>query len=219
MGTPIHVPPPPRAAAPRPSVDIALAATAHFSACAVAGALAGFVWGGIGGRIAMRIVFLTSGDRVRGLTSDDGFEIGIISGNTIFLIAAMTVVGGFVGAFGGFFRMLPRSSPRTLAAGAAVAVGASAGATLVHTDGVDFRLLEPLWLTVGLFVFLPAAWAATVVLVADRIVHHDRLAPNLGPAIDSRPAGLAGHLVVWAGMVALTILGIVDLVNDVRVLN
>ena len=34
----------------------------------------------------MRIVLLTSDDRVRGLTSDDGFEIDVISVATIFLL-------------------------------------------------------------------------------------------------------------------------------------
>ena len=38
---------------------------------------------GIGGRIAMRVVFLTSNERVRGVTSDDGFEIGTFSAATI----------------------------------------------------------------------------------------------------------------------------------------
>jgi len=46
---------------------------------ALAGGIAGFVWGGVGGRVAMRIVFLTSDDTVRGVISDDGFEIGRIS--------------------------------------------------------------------------------------------------------------------------------------------
>ena len=51
-------------------------------------AVAGLVWGGIGGRIAMRVVFLSSNDGVRGLTSDDGFEIGTISSATMFLLVS-----------------------------------------------------------------------------------------------------------------------------------
>ena len=46
------------------------------SATIVIGAGSGAVIGGLGGRLAMRILFLTSGDGVKGLTSDDGFEIG-----------------------------------------------------------------------------------------------------------------------------------------------
>ncbi len=66
-------------------IEIAVRAA---GAGAVAGMAAGLVWGGIGGRIAMRILFLTSDDRVRGLTSDDGFEIGTFSAATVFLPGA-----------------------------------------------------------------------------------------------------------------------------------
>ena len=48
-----------------------------------AGGMSGLLWGGVGGRVAMRVVLLTSDDRVRGLTSDDGFEIGRLSAATI----------------------------------------------------------------------------------------------------------------------------------------
>ena len=38
--------------------------------CSLAGTLAGVVWGGIGGRLAMRLLFLTSDERVRGVVTD-----------------------------------------------------------------------------------------------------------------------------------------------------
>jgi hypothetical protein len=48
----------------------------QLSATILIGALVGGIVGGLGGRLAMRILFLTSGDPVKGLISDDGFEIG-----------------------------------------------------------------------------------------------------------------------------------------------
>ncbi len=72
----------------------------------LAGAIAGFLWGGIGGRIAMRVVFLTSNDSVRGLTSDDGFEIGKISGATILLLIFTTILGAIAGFLYGLLRMV-----------------------------------------------------------------------------------------------------------------
>jgi hypothetical protein len=50
-----------------------------------------------------------------------------------------------------------------------VAVSATAvGAMVVHEDGVDFTLLEPAALAIGLFVALPAAAAALVVVLVER---------------------------------------------------
>ena len=40
------------------------------SATIIIGAVSGAVIGGLGGRLAMRILFLTSGDAVKGLTND-----------------------------------------------------------------------------------------------------------------------------------------------------
>ena len=36
--------------------------------------------------------------------------------------------------------------------------GAVVGSSLVHTDGVDFRLLRPLWLAIAFFVLIPAVF-------------------------------------------------------------
>jgi hypothetical protein len=40
---------------------------------------------------------------------------------------------------------------------------------LVHSDGVDFRLLKPLWLAIGLFVALPALFAVAIGIGVDRV--------------------------------------------------
>ena len=39
------------------------------------------------------------------------------------------------------------------------------GGVFVEFEGIDFRLLKPLWLAIGLFVFLPGAWGATVAII------------------------------------------------------
>lgn len=38
---------------------------------------------------------------------------------------------------------------------------------LVHADGIDFTVLEPMWLAVTLFVALPAAFAVCIALAVD----------------------------------------------------
>ena len=67
-----------------------------------AGAISGALIGGVGGRIAMLVLRLTSSDRLRGATTDDGFEIGVITFATVQLI----ILTGIIGAVGG-----PRPMP------------------------------------------------------------------------------------------------------------
>lgn len=179
----------------------------------------GFLWGGIGGRVAMRILFLTSNPAVRGMTSDDGFKIGQISAASIFLIIAMTLVGGILGAGYGLLRMALSGPTWLRAVGMAIAIGAGAGGGLiVSPEGVDFRVLEPLWLSVALFIALPAAWGASVVAFTERLLRHPALLGDHGPDIDARPLGRYGGLVTWAGLGTITALGVVDLLNDLNAL-
>ncbi len=197
--------------------ELMIAVLASVVAAGVSGAVAGFVWGGVGGRIAMRVLFLTSDRRVRGMTSDDGFEIGRFSGDTIFLVIAMTVLGGILGSFYGIARHVFDGSKPLSRVGIVTAIGSFSGAAIVHTDGVDFRFLEPVWLSIALFVALPALWAATLVPLTERLVHTGRL-PAV-PRIDDRPLGWVGGLLAWTIMAAMSIVGIGDLIGDYAALT
>lgn len=79
----------------------------HFGAAALGGLAAGFLVGGIGGRLAMFILRVTSDDRVVGIQSDDDFTIGQISSASLFLILVTTLFGTLL-AFGYLL-----GSPRT----------------------------------------------------------------------------------------------------------
>ncbi len=177
--------------------------------------MAGLVWGGVGGRVAMRIIFLTSDERVRGLTSDDGFEIGRISGDTIFLLIAASIGGAIAGLVYGLVRMLLRG-PRWLVAiggGVAFAAGAGGGA-IVNAEGIDFRVLEPLWLAVGLFLLIPGAWGVTVVLLTERLLRPGTVFQTLPTHIDKRYWGAAGSAAGWLILTAITAFGLIDLTRD-----
>ncbi len=131
-----------------------------------AGAIAGFLVGGIGGRLAMLLLRLTSPDFVVGLTSDDGFEIGVVSLQTFNLVLAMTMVGGIVGVLYGAVRS---AIPVRLRMPLWVAVWALfGGQAVVHEDGVDFTVIEPALLSIVLFVALPGIGAAVVVALVER---------------------------------------------------
>jgi len=140
----------------------------------VAGVATGVVVVGLGSRIAMFLLRITSPERVNGLQSDDDFTIGQVTlagtYNLIFL-------GGITGLIG--FAVYRCVSPwligphwfrrLTIALGS----GAVVGAMLVHSDGIDFTVLKPTWFAIGLFVALPALFAVAMVAAVDSVSRPD----------------------------------------------
>ncbi|MFN0153876.1 MAG: hypothetical protein ACKVUT_05805 [Gaiella sp.] len=164
---------------------------------AASGAIAGLLIGGVGGRLAMLLLRLTSPDAVIGLTSDDGFEIGVVSMRTIGLLFSMASLGAANGMLYAAFRgSIPIALRLPLWTLFTAAVG---GTSFVGEDGIDFTLLEPVALAITLFVVLPGAAAALVVILVERWAPRD-------PREHRR---LAGTLVVTAlaGTVALLLAG------------
>ena len=160
----------------------------HFGAAALGGLAAGFLVGGIGGRLAMFILRVTSDDRVVGIQSDDDFTIGQISSASIFLILVTTLFGTLL-AFGYLLvrRWLPEGR-RPLQA--AVFFGLIGGAAVIKPEGVDFTLLSPLWLAVVLFFALPAGYGW---LMASWV---EALIARPGHLRKARVAGIIGFVVV-----------------------
>lgn len=141
----------------------------------VAGAVVGVLVAGVGLRLAMLVLRLTSPDEVVGLTSDDGFVIGEV---TLLGSYQLLALGGLVGLLGaGAWRLV---QPWLIGPGwfqrftFAFTAGAFVGSMILHADGVDFRVLEPLELAVAMFVGLPVLVAVGVSLAADAVAE-DRL--------------------------------------------
>lgn len=133
---------------------------------AAAGAVVGAVVGGVGGRLAMLILRFTSSDAVIGIESDDGFEIGVITTDTVNLILGTAALGAVNGVL---YAALRETMPESLRLPLwTAATGAAAGALIVHEDGVDFTLLGPQVLAIFFFVALPTVAAATVVVLVER---------------------------------------------------
>ena len=133
--------------------------------------LCGVVVGGIGGRIAMFVLRLTSSSAVVGIESDDGFEIGRISFSTLILLA----ITGVVGAVGGpIYLLLRQWVPAHWRVGAtAVLAGVIGGTGLLNPGGVDFTLLSPLWLAVVLFIVIPAGYGAVLSVFVERALDRE----------------------------------------------
>jgi hypothetical protein len=211
-----------------------------------AGATAGLLVAGVGGRLAMLLLRLTSPDSVRGALSDDGFEIGVVTTDTLAFLLGMAFAGSLVGVGYTVVRAaIPARARRPLWTLVGAAVG---GATVIHSDGIDFTLLEPATLAVALFVAIPAGvswlgavlverwgaappwpgrWRSAAVLTLAALGTFGVAAGVLAGigAIGARRLGLAG-LVLRVGrvavpvvLVAIVVAGTVDVVRDaIRIL-
>jgi hypothetical protein len=109
----------------------------------------------------MRVLFLTSDETVKGVTSDDGFEIGRF---TLSDTAGLVVVTAFIGVLAALLYLVAR--PFLAPLGGAVVptmaafYGVLGGAMMVHRGGVDFKVLEPAALAIALFVAICAGFGA-----------------------------------------------------------
>lgn len=133
---------------------------------AAAGGVAGCLVGGVGGRLAMFVLRLTSDGSVRGAESDDGFIIGRVSFATIFLLLVTTALGSVAAL--AYLGVRPAFPARARRACWAAVCGAIGGASIVHGDGIDFRVLEPASLAIALFVAIPAAGGWSMAYLIDR---------------------------------------------------
>lgn len=142
-------------------------AARSLAACVAAGALIGFLVGGIGGRLAMFALIRLSPE-AGGTTSDDGFVMGQFTASGTF---SLITVGTLIGVLGGGVYFVLRGlmiGPRwfqilSIAGGAAAVVGSM----LVHVDGVDFKLLEA-GPAIAFFVAIPGLYAALLTTLAER---------------------------------------------------
>jgi hypothetical protein len=118
---------------------------------------------GVGSRLAMLVLRVTSPASVVGITSDDGFTIGRVTLEGTYNLLNLGAAVGIIGA-GMYLAVAPwLIGPtwfRRLTVGLASA--AVVGSMLVQTEGIDFTLLEPTWLAIALFVALPGIFGAFV---------------------------------------------------------
>lgn len=140
----------------------------------VAGIPVGVLVAGVGSRLAMLLLRITSPDRVIGITSDDGFTIGQITVGGTYNLLLLGATVGIIGA--GAYQMVAPwlIGPtwfRRLTTGLASA--AVVGSMLVHADGIDFTLLKPTWLAIGLFVALPGVFGILIGSTVDAVSKPD----------------------------------------------
>jgi hypothetical protein len=217
------------------------AASQVLATVTLAGSVSGVIAVGVLARLAMSLLAFLN-PHATGVTSDDGFTIGQFTLFGSLQLAASGLQFGVIGAFfylalrglmvgPAWFRLL------SISLGPAVVIGA----IVVHTDGVDFRVLEPTWLATVLFVLVPGAYCALLHVLSERWLRPERdlarplLVLGLLPWLPLLPLGLlllAGYLAVralgphepaaWllrAALAALFVFAFVDLVKDLSELS
>jgi hypothetical protein len=136
----------------------------------VGGITAGVILIGLGSRLAMLLLRVTSSDSVHGVESDDGFIIGQVTlagtYNLLLLGAAVGIIGAAAYLLVAPWLIGPKWF-RHLTTGLAAA--AVVGSMLVHADGIDFRVLKPTWLAIGVFVALPGLFGGLVGVIVDAV--------------------------------------------------
>jgi hypothetical protein len=174
------------------------------------GAVAGLVAGGIGGRLFMSLLAALNPEAA-GIRSDDDFIIGQVTlQGTVNLLVLTTVLGAVGGLVWVAIRGL-RFGPRWWRlVSMPLGVGAVAGSSLVHSEGVDFTVLEPTVLAVALTLAVPVLAATLVSAVGDRWIGSEQTVWQLLPAA-----------VPWAaraGFAALALVAANSLLADLRVI-
>ena len=159
------------------------------------GFVSGLLIGGVGGRVAMFVLRLTSDPALRGAKTDDGFTIGVFSSETLFLLG---VTAG-LGILGGLFYLIVRGwiPDRWRVVVMTVYVGLVGGAGLVSPDGIDFKALSPLSLAVAMFVAIAVAYGAAMPWLAELLLRE-------GSVMRRRP---------WAWIVGLLPLALANVVG------
>ena len=129
----------------------------------VTGIAYGAVVVGIGSRLAMLLLRVTSPDRVIGIRSDDDFVIGRFTLAGTYSLLALGAVVGIIGV-GAYLLVASRLLGPTWFRYLTVGLGSAAvlGSMLVHSRGVDFTQLKPTWLAITLFVALPGMFGTLI---------------------------------------------------------
>lgn len=132
------------------------------------GALVGVLVGGIGGRLVMLGLRLGSDAAMLGAQTDDGFEIGVFTTSTFFLLQVTAGLGGLTGLAYVVLRSgLPRRGRAVMWGGFLGLVG---GAQNLAPGSFDFSALDPKWFAVASFVIMPGVAAFVIALLVERLL-------------------------------------------------
>jgi hypothetical protein len=166
---------------------------------------------GVLARLAMSLL-ASRNPAAAGRLSDDGFEMGRV---TVSGSLNLAVVGVGIGMIGGLTYLVARpllvGPARFQWFSLSIPPAVVAANLVVHPAGVDFTVLGPLWLTVGLFVAVPATFGPLLHAAMLRIG-----GTFVGAGMYDRAPAVAWFLRTVFAAVAVS--SLVTLAGDVRAL-
>jgi hypothetical protein len=139
------------------------------SISAIAGAVGGLAVGGVLGRLAMRLLAVTSPWYAQGGITDDRAVVGAVTlAGTVNLALVVMVLGVIGGLIYPWVRRVLPDSFRGRVLGYGLFTGTVGGALLVHDHpSFDYTVLAPAWLAVALFVALPLLYGFAVAALVE----------------------------------------------------
>jgi hypothetical protein len=174
-----------------------------------AGAVAGLISAGIGGRLVMHIIALANPDR-DGAITDSSATVGQITGDT----AAVLILGTILGVLGGAVYLGVRRWLPVPAAWHGVAYGIvsllTVGNVLFDANNVDFQIFEPVVLVVALFAVLFLVNGLIVAALADRFRREPEYRPSL--RVSRAVAGVIATVCLFGAL--LMSLSVVQMIDD-----
>ncbi|MBA3586293.1 MAG: hypothetical protein H0W41_01490 [Chloroflexi bacterium] len=168
---------------------------------------AGFLVGGIGSRLAMRLVTVMGDPADIGRLTEAQARVGDITfGGTTILVVSVTMISTVIGAItyvaaGPVLRGRPLT--RGLEFGAILLL--ALGSQVISADNFDFAEFATPAVTVGLFAVLFVLFGIVVVIVADRL---EQRLPSVGTGRRT-DAGYWAMLLIGSGVVLLMVVGAV----------
>ena len=179
----------------------------------LSGFVAGLIAGGVGSRIAMRIVAITAGDADQGAITDAEATVGeITAGGTAFVI----FIGGGAGALGGLLYLAARRWLADAGRWRGLVFGllllATFGSVIIEADNPDFDRFGYRTLNIAMFAALFIIFGLLVAPLFERIEQ------GL-PRISLRPSGLGALAAYGFGLLLLLpALGSVGLLSQQKTL-
>ena len=155
----------------------------------VAGAIAGVLVAGLGGRLVMRILAATSGSDVQGIQTQAEQVVGEVTfGGTLFLVLFAGVLGAGLGVgFVAVRRWLPKRAWLAGLTFGVVGIALVRPLELLDPGSIDFDFVHPLALAVPLLLVIPLLYG---VVLASAVEGLDRRYP----ALAARPRVIAAYL-------------------------
>ncbi len=146
----------------------------------IGGVVAGLVAAGAGGRLTMRLLAVTAGDRAQGRITEADEVVGEITvGGTIGFVVFGGLFAGFVSAliFLLLRKWLPSGPAGGLLLGAFLLITLGSSVEPLRSNNPDFDLVGPDWLAASIFTALTFLHALVIVAVMARL---SRSLPLLG---------------------------------------